>query len=165
MTSVDFDNAAGFDLLACTETNNEEIESTGGTTAGSDVAEVPVHSRVVAAKLRLFLQGQGGEFIRWALVKNPDNEFTTQNFIDEWHTSNDSPNGRLFREKCLSKGLALLQSDRLSTAQNVFIRRKALARNARFIEGDRWKMVFAKDATATTCQATLWGTIYVKANA
>lgn len=165
VTSVDFDNPSGFDLLIGSEAQDEEIESTGGTTGGTDVAQVPLYSKLKAVKLNMIIQGQGAELVRWQLLKSPDSDITNATANTNWHTADDSTTAREVRANQMAKGLAVVNSDRLDTRVKVFVRRKTLARLGTFREGDRLKMVFAKDSTATSCTATLWGNLYVKANA
>lgn len=165
VTSVDFDNPVTFDLLACAEAMAEEVVSTGGTTAGTDVATVPLYSKIVGLRLNMLFQGQGGEQVRWQLCKNPDDDITTANYNTNWHTSTDETVAREVRQNQMAKGLVVVASDKLNTTAKVFVKRSNLKRLGAMKENDKIQMVFAKDATATTVQVTVWGTIYVRANA
>lgn len=167
VTSVDFDNPLGFDLIGAAEAQNHEIESTGGTTIGTDVATAPLYSKVVAIKLQTMVHGSsaGGELVRWQLVKNPQGDLSTANINASWHSSNDDATEREVRGFQLAKGQLLVSPSRLQTPVRIFIRRKTMARLGSLREADRLRFVVSKDATGTTLQLTMWGNIYLRANA
>lgn len=167
VTSADFDNPVTFDLLACTEANDPQIESTGGTTAGTDVATCPVHSKIIGIKLHTMVHGSsaGGEILRWAILKNPDNDITTANANTDWHNSDENTEAREVRANQLAKGQLIVSPNNLQTPLKLFIKRQTLRRLGTMTEADRIKFVCSKDATGTTLQVTMWGTIYIRANA
>lgn len=165
VSAADFDNPVRFDLIGGSEAQDEQIESTGGTTIGTDVATSPLYSRVIGLKLNMIVVGQGGEFVRWSLNKNNDNDESVADMNTFWHSSDDTDAAREIRQNQMAKGLLVVNADRLETRAKVFVRRQTLKRLGSLKEDDRLSMAFSKDATNTTCTVTVWGNIYVKANA
>lgn len=164
ITAADFDNAVEYDLLSGSEALDDTIESTGGTTAGTNVAQVPIYSKLTSLRLHTFFQGQGGEQIRWMLCKNEVNNYSAQNFMDNFHNSDSNPTARDIRANILAKGITVVNNDRLTAPLSIFVKRKTLSRLSSFKENDKIQMVFAKDATNTTCTVTQWGNMYIRAN-
>lgn len=165
ITSADFDNPTSFRLLEGAEAQDESVESTGGTTVGTDVATAPLYSKLVAIKLQLILHGAaGGELVRWQIVRNPDSDISAATYNTNWHNSDDTSTAREVRANQLAKGVVVVQSNTLATRVPIFIKRKTLRRMSSIKEGDSYAMVFSKDATGTTVLATVWGTMYLRAN-
>lgn len=167
VTSADFDNPVAYDLLVGAEAQAHEVEATGGTTAGTDVPQVPIYSKVVALRLQTMVHGSsaGGEIVRWQLARNPQNDLSAANFNTGWHTADDDVTNREVRKYQIAKGQLIVSPNNLQTPLNLFIKKKTLLRNGNIREGDRLKMVFSKDATGTTLSVTQWGTIWLRANA
>lgn len=160
VTSADYDNAITLGLVECIEAQDEEVESNGTV-----IADAPLYSRITSIRLKGFVAGQGGEQIRWILFKSPDADITGQSAIDAWHVSDDTQAARELRKMTIAKGVFRVQPDKLASNFPLFIKRAALARISPLREGDVLRLAIAKDATATNCTITMWGTIYIKANA
>lgn len=169
ITSADFDNPVTFDLLAATEAEDDTIESTGGTTAGTNVATCRPDAKLVSIKVRTTVRGGSGgaEIYRWVLYKSPDNDVSLGGLqgSSEFHTTNDNPTGREFRKGLLAKGEIQLSASSLMSRVPIFIKRAALLRNANFREDDRLKFQIAKNASGTTGQISMLGALYLRQNA
>lgn len=168
VTSVDFDNPLTIDLLACQEGIEEEIESTGGTTPGTDVAVVPVYSRLVSLKLQLAIVGATGtaNFVRWVLFKSPDNDVSITSLANNnsWNASNDTQVARELRKYTMAKGFVITNPSSATGFVRAFVRRSNMRRMGPFREGDRIKLVLAKDSAGTACTLSGMMNAYVKAN-
>lgn len=161
ITSADFDNPLTVDLLECTETMDEEVESNG-----SVIADAPLYSKIVGIKLQGMIQGtaSGVNFFRWMLFKAPDNDITGAAAMGLWHVSDDTATARELRKVTIAKGLISSGASSSLASLRVFVRRSALARIGPLSEGDVLRLAIAKDAAGTTARLELWGTIYLRAN-
>lgn len=160
ITSVDFDNPLGENLVICQETMDEEAEAIDGTPA-----QVPLYSRLTGLRLQAIVSGaSAATHLRWSLAKSPDGDLTAANFNTNWHTSNDDATAREVRKYMIAKGLMFINPSTLGQKINIFVRRQALKRIQSFREGDVLKFTISKDAPGTTCLLSMWGNIYFKAN-
>lgn len=166
ITAADFDNPLFIDLLVCRETMDEELESTGGTTAGTDIADVPLYSRLTSAKLNFLVEGSTSvsTYIRWFLYKMPDGESLRTGLGSGFHNSDDSPTEREVRKMTMAKGHFILNPSTAVQNLRVFVSRQALKRVSPMRENDRIRILFAKAAEGTTCTVSGFGTMYVRAN-
>lgn len=167
ISAADFDNPLTFDLLACTEAQDESIESTGGTTAGTDVAVTPLYSRLLSLRLHAIIQGTQAtaNLYRWILAKSPDNDITGATFMSNWMSSDDTTAAREVREHIMAKGLAVINQSSGNAFPRIFVKKKTLNRLSPLREDDRIKFIIAKDAPGTTANFTMWGNLWVRANA
>lgn len=165
VTSADFDNPTQFHLVGCAEAQDEVIESTGGTTVGTNVATVPLYSRLLKMRMNLILRAANATMVRWMLVKNPDADITAANFMAQYHSSDDDQGPREIRKSILSKGFVSVPSDKLQAGLRVRVSRKAWERASPMRENDVLSLVLAKEAAGTTATLSGFGTIWVKANA
>lgn len=157
-SAAPYDNALSIPLLVCQETVNEETESDG-----SNIAEVPLYSKLVGMKMNFMIHGgTSGNIYRWMLVKSIDNDTTAQNFMDAFHTSNDDEASRARRAQTMSKGF-FVASDRTATRLNLFVRRKNLKRLGNLRENDRILLVIAQDG-AQAAAISGFGTLYARLN-
>lgn len=164
ITSADYDNPLTFNLVAATEAQEEDVESTGGTTAGTDVATIPLYSKLLSLKLALMVHAMSAQTVfRWSLYKSPDGDLTL-NQTTNFHTSNDSITDRENRKFTLAKGMFVSNASSTVNRIPIFIRRKAWQRASPMREGDLLKFSIAKDAAGTTAQLSGFGTLYVRAN-
>lgn len=159
VSATDFDNPVAFSLAECLEAQDEELESDG-----TNIATVPLYSRLVSIKANLFVTAGAQTFIRWVLLRNPDADLTASTIMTEFHTSDESSANRELRKNTLAKGYFALASDRLQSRIPIFIRRKAIARVQSFRENDRLTLVLAKHADGTDADMSGFGTCYFKAN-
>lgn len=166
VTSVNFDNPLFIDLLACREAIDEEIESTGGTTPGTDVADCPVYSRLTSMKLNILLEGATSvsTYIRWLLYKMPDGESLITGLGSSFHSSDDTPTFREARKYTMAKGHLVLNPSTAVQQMRVFVSKGALKRVSPMRENDRIRLVIAKAAEGTTCTVAGFGNLYVRAN-
>lgn len=164
VSSVDFDNPVEFEIAGATATQAEEVESTGGTTLGTDVATVPLYSKLLSMRLNLMFRAANATMVRWMLVKNTDNDRTAAAFNTDFHSSNDSGDSREVRKLILSKGFVNIPSDKLAAPLRVRISRKALQRAAPMRDGDRLQFVLSKEAAGTTATLSGFGTMWFRAN-
>lgn len=164
VTSVDFDNPVEFDILSCNEGQDENIESTGGTTAGTDVAQIPLYSRLLSFKTNLMFRAANACMVRWMLVKNDDNDFSAGNFNSAFHSSNDDATTKAIHKLTMAKGFVNIPSDKLAAPLRIFVKRSAMKRVSPMKEDDKISMVFSKEAAGTTATLSGFGTFYVKAN-
>lgn len=146
-------------LVVCQESVNEETESNGTT-----IAEVPLYSRIVAIKLKLAWFNMGASrYMRWMLIKDPDNEGALTSLADaDFHSSDDTPTARELRKNTLAKGWVIPSADGLMKNINIFIRKKTLRRLGSLREGDRIKLVLAANSATSVGQVSGFGTIYVR---
>lgn len=165
VSAADFDNPSTFDLIGARENIDEEIESTGGTTLGTDVATCPVYSRLVKMRLNMVFRAANATFVRWMLVKSPDSDITAATFNTNFHSSDDTTGIREVRKHILAKGFVNIPSDRLAAPFRVRVSRAAWARASPMRENDVIRLVFAKEAAGTTATLSGFGTIWVRANA
>lgn len=161
VTSVNYDNPLALNLLECVETMDEEAESDA-----SGIADAPLYSRIKSAKLEMTIIGSTGtgNMVRWALYKKPDGESLLTNLATQWHSSDDTPTMREIRKYVIAKGQVFVNASTATAQRRIFISRKALARISPLKEGDVVTLVIAKDAGGTTMLASLWGSIYLRAN-
>lgn len=164
VTSTNYDNPTTFDLLACVASQAEGVESTGGSTAGTDVATAPIYSRITALRLNFYVKSGASTDIRYMVFKSPDNDITGAQAMAAFHSSDDTQAVRELRKCTIAKGFFGISSDRLQNKVPIFVKRQALARIAPLREDDRLKFVIAKHADGTTATLNGFGTIYVKAN-
>lgn len=163
ITTVPYDNPIAIDLIVCQETVDEEIE-----TNGTNVAQVPLYSKIVGMKLNLFIRGAVDEplTLRWMLYKMPDGETLITSLIDaNFHSSDDNATQRELRGLTLAKGILLTNVSSGTNRLSVFVRRKTLQRLGALRENDRWRFILAANGSATI-QATIsgMGTIYTRMN-
>lgn len=157
ISAADYDNPLSVQLLTCSEAQDEVLESNG-----SDVATVPLYSKLLGMKLRGFIRsaGTGTEQVRWILLNNKDADFSAATIMSSWHQSDESSTARELRKITLAKGVWSINAN-VQMPISIPIRRAALKRNQLMREGDILNLVMAKDATGTTVPFTLWGTIWV----
>lgn len=163
ITSADFDNELDIPLIDCLEAQNDEIESDG-----TNVATVPIYSRLTSLKLHFNVQVAGGASatIRYMLLKRPDGETAVGSLTDSFfHTSNDDPTSRENRKNVLAKGQRMISASATTATIPITVSRDALKRNAQLRENDRISLIVAKNATGTTGLVDLWGSLWVRANA
>lgn len=160
-SSVAYDNPLVIPLVICQETVDEEVESNG-----TNIAQVPLYSKIVGMKLNLQLfnnAATGGDRIRWALVKYPDGENLMADLSDTyWHNSDDNPTMREIRATTLSMGFTVA-SDRTARALNIFVRRKTLQRLGKLRENDRLALKLAVSGTGAAAISG-FGTLYARMN-
>lgn len=159
-TSTAWDNPVAYTLVTCIEAQDETLVSDG-----TNIATVPLYSKIVALKLQGYVRGAVASpcNIRWMLVKNPDQDITAATFMSSWHNSDDSTAAREVRANILAKGIwGTNESSGISRA-NIFVRRNTLRRLGSLRENDRITLILANDiAPATNPTITLWGTVYAK---
>lgn len=165
VSAADFDNPVRVNLLAATATQAEGVESTGGTTVGTDVATVPLYSKMLKMRLNMIFRAANATMVRWILFKNPDNDITDANINTSFHTSDDDQGPREIRKFILAKGFVNIPSDRLSAPLRIRVSRAAWARAAPMRDGDRIVLIMSKESQGTTATLSGFGTIWVKANA
>lgn len=152
------------DLIACTEAQDESVESTGGTSAGSDVAVTPLYSKLLSLKAQFVVSSASACIVRWILAKSPDNDITGATFMSNFHSSDDTTAAREVRKYILAKGITYVSADRLRSPVRIFVKRKAWARASPMREDDRIKLILAKNAPGSTAEISGFGTMYVRAN-
>lgn len=146
---------------------DEELESTGGTTAGTDVADVPLYAKLLSMKLNLIVEGATSvsTMLRWLLYKKPDGESLVSTLSQTvFHVSDDTPTFREFRRQTMAKGMFVSNPSTATNRLPIFIKRSALARNRSFAENDVLALLIAKAAEGTTCTISGFGTLYFRAN-
>lgn len=167
VSAADYDNALVSNLLECTETMDEEVESTGAS--GGAIADAPLYSRMLSMKFNINLTAAtAGTWVRWMLIKRPDGETNaaTSGLLDAtFHSSDDTQAARELRANTLAKGMTLVPVDRQVARVPIFVKRSTLRRLSPLKEGDLISLCFAKDGTGTTAQINGFGTIWIKANA
>lgn len=164
VTSANYDNPLQVGLLNCTEAGQEEEQESDGT----NIATVPLYSRIVGMNLNFYVKAGASTDIRWMLHKLPDGEelITDANRLaGNFHASDDTNPMREFRKMQMAKGFFGISSDRLQARVPVFVRRAALKRVSPLREGDILRFDIAKHADGTTAALNGFGTIYVRANA
>lgn len=146
-------------LVVCQETMNEETESDG-----TNIAEVPLYSKVVGIKLNLSWFGMGASrYMRWMMYKDTDNETPISSLADaNFHSSDDTPTMRELRKNTLAKGWVIPSADGLMKNLRISIRRKALRRIGGLREGDRIKIIFACNSSTSVGLISGFGTLYVR---
>lgn len=161
ITSADYDNPLTIDLIQGIEAQDE-----GQVSDGTIIADAPLYSKVFALHVRGFIAGSsaGGEQVRWILFKNPDGDITGAAAMADWHNSDEDSAARELRKNTLAKGVLRISSSNLGTPMKIFIKRRTLARLGRMNETDTIRLVLAKDATNTTLQLTMFGSIYLRTN-
>lgn len=154
-----YDNPLTVQLLTCKETVDEELESNG-----SNIAEVPLYSKLVGMKMNFVIHGgTSGNIYRWMLFKNEDADVSLAGLQDDtFHTSNDTETFRHFRERTMAKGF-FVASDKTATRLNLFVKRKTLKRLGNLRENDRITLVIAQDG-GQAAALTGFGTLYVRLN-
>lgn len=158
ITSADFDNPLVVPLITCIEAQDEELESNG-----SDIATIPLYSRLMSIKMHLILHAFSSQTVfRWMLWKSPDNDLNP-NMTTNFHSSNDSITDREIRKFILAKGIIVSNSSSVVNKIPMFVSRSAWARATPMREGDRINFQVAKDAAGTTAQLSGFGTMYVRA--
>lgn len=165
VSAADFDNPVGFDLVGCSEAQDEGIESTGGTTIGTNVASIPLYSKLVAMRTNFIFRAANATMVRWMLVKKVDNDLTDATANTGFHSSNEDENNRELRKLILAKGFVNIPSDKLAAPLRIRVSRAAWKRAQPMRENDRISLVFSKEAAGTTATLSGFGTIWVKANA
>lgn len=162
ITAADFDNPLSVDLLTCVETMDEELVSDG-----TNIAQVPLYSRMTGIRLSLNVLGTSGtaNVIRWFLYKKPDGESLITSLASPFHSSSDSPTQRELRKYTLAKGIVVTNPSSASAILRLRISRKAMARVSPWRENDKLTLLVAKDAAAVSAKLNGFGQIYVKANA
>lgn len=163
VTSVDFDNPLAVELLECTESMDEEVESDG-----TGIADVPLYSRVKSMRLQGIFEGSTSvsTMVRWLLYKKPDGEALVTDLTNSiFHSSNDTPGMREIRKYTVAKGMLVINPSSAVAHSRFFVSPKAWARISPMRENDKLSLIVAKAAEGTTCSLSLLGTIYVKANA
>lgn len=141
---------------------DEEAESNG-----TAIADAPLYSRITGVKINANIigsQATANQF-RWQLYKKPDGETLLADLSTAWHVSDDTAAQRELRKMTIAKGLAVINQSSGNAFIRFFVKRNALKRISPLREGDKLVFVIAKDAPGTTAQLTLWGNIYLKANA
>lgn len=139
---------------------DEEVEAIDGTPA-----QVPLYSKIVSLRLNCHVIGSAAGFYRWSLAKSPDGDLTAANYNTNWQTSNDDPTAREVRSTMLAKGLIFVAPDKLATRVPIFVKRQSLRRLGSMSEGDLLKFTISKDAAGSAGSLTMWGNIWVRANA
>lgn len=165
VTAADWDNPLQVGLISCQETIDEEEESDG-----TNVADVPLYSKLVGLKLQLTVLGATSttNVYRWMLHKLPDGEelITDANRLaGNFHSSDDTNPMREFRKMCMAKGMVVTNPNTAVTRLNVFVKRSAMKRVSPLREGDIIRLDIAKDTAGTTSLLHGFGTLYVRANA
>lgn len=166
VTAADWDNPLAVGLLSTGETTDAELESNG-----SDIAEIPIHSRVMGFKLSFIILGATSttNVYRWMLLKRPDGETLISNatamIADAFHSSQDTPSQREFRKFMISKGMVVTNPNSAVTRLTIPVKRSALARISPMRENDLITFLIAKDTAGTTSILHGFGSMYVKANA
>lgn len=163
ISSVAYDNPLTIDLLRCTETVDEEVESNG-----TNIADCPLYSKFVGMKLNLMIRGTTDDelTLRWMLYKCPDGESLISSLQDSnFHSSNDIQNNRELRKMTLAKGMFLTNTSSGVNRMNVFVRRATLKRLGSLRENDIIRLQIAANSAATV-QALVYGfgTLYVRMN-
>lgn len=166
ITAADWDNPVGIDLAVCQETMDEQLESDG-----TNVAQVPLYSRLTAIKLNLQVVGPSSNSVvhRWILHKLPDGEELIADNLRlagaNFHSSNDEPAHREMRKYTLAKGILITNSSTGVTPLRIFVKRAAMKRVGPFRENDVLRLDIAKDQTGISSALHGFGTLYFKANA
>lgn len=160
-SATDYDTITSIPLVVCQESVNEETESNGTNTA-----EVPLYSKVVAIKGRLVLNTNfsATSCVHWMLYKQPDGESLTSTLADAFfHSADDTPTVRELNKNIIAKGM-LVGSDKTSAAINLgFHKRKTLRRLGSLREGDKIVLALATNESSTH---KLWGfgNLYARLN-
>lgn len=161
-SAANYDNPLGVNLLECVESQDEEVESDG-----TNVADTPLYSRIVAMKLNFFVRGAAGANFRWMLHKLPNGtELIADNvrLTTGFHSSNDTTSDREFRKMQIAKGFFPQDSSGLKAHVPIFIRKKALARVSPLRENDVIRFDIAS-SSSSSANLSGFGTIWVRANA
>lgn len=162
VTSVDWDNPTTWELLECTEAQDEEAESIAGTS----VADTPLYSKITGMRMNLFFRAANACMIRWMLLKLPDGDTLAANLTDaNFHSSNDVQANRELRKYTLAKGMIGITSDKLQQPLRIRVSRAAWRRASPMRENDKIVLMMAKNAENTTATLSGFGTIWVRANA
>lgn len=165
VTSVDWDNPLEFDLLQCSEAQDENAESDD-----TSIASVPLYSRIKSMRLDMKVIGPSSSAVvhRWMLIKRPDGETLVTNATalvgNNFHSSDDSTAQREWRKHVLAKGILITNSSTGVTPLHVNVRPSAWARNSPMRENDLITLLIAKDATGVASTLHGFGTIWVKAH-
>lgn len=157
-----FDAVHALGLVVCQESVNEETESNG-----TNVAEVPLYSKLVGMKGSISLTNLGAtNRIRWLLYKRPDGESLTSTLADAFfHSSDDTPTMRELRANTLAKGIILPKADSLKATINLGrIRRSTLRRLGNLRENDAIYLLISTNTTAGSQKIHGMGTMYVRTN-
>lgn len=125
---------------------------------GTNVANVPLYSKLVAFKAQLFVRGSVTTpgVIRWMLVKNTDNDRTASDWMTAFHNSSDDSASREARALIYAKGMMLVNESSGVTPIRVFIKNKTLKRLSSFRENDRLDLVLG-NSNAPSTNPTLHG--------
>lgn len=159
-SAANYDNPLTVDLLECTETQDEEVESNG-----TAIADTPLYSRILAIRLNFSVAaGAANQTFRWILAKSPDNDIAGTAFNSDFHSSNDAQNSREIRKNIIAKGLFTSNASSNVNRVPVFVRKKALARISPLREGDVLRFVISQNS-GTAASLHGFGTIWVRANA
>lgn len=156
-TSASFDNPVNIDLLVAQETEDEELESDGSSTA-----QVKPYSKLVGIKLNLACSTSTAGVYRWMLHKKPDGESlaTSTLLTSRFHDSADDPTSRELRGLILAKGFFLATGD-VRSRLNIFVRRKTLRRLGLMKEADKITLSIAS-SLGTADAVHGFGTLYVR---
>lgn len=156
---TDFSSELRIPLLQCSETVDEELESDGTNTA-----QVPLYSKVVAMKLDFRAFTSSGGIYRWMVAKEPDGEQLASSLTDSFfHSSNDAPTGRELRSTTLAKGHFLHNGSSSNHAIRFFIKKSTLKRLGSLRENDVIAFYIASSLN-TADSITGFGTIYCRLN-
>lgn len=160
-TTNAYDTANRYPLLLSQENTNEEQEADG-----TSPAEVTIGSRIVSLKLNFAITAtQTGEIFRWMLLKYADGEELTTSLVDAWfHSSDDTPSLRELKKLTLAKGILYPGASNLTAFLRIFVKRKALARNAILKENDKIVLVVASNKNTSLAKLHGFGTIWVALN-
>lgn len=162
-TAANYDNPVTISLLVCQESVDEELESDG-----TNVAQVPLYSKIVGFKFNGYIQGPVADALncRWMLYKDEDGEAPVTSLADGFfHSSNDTATLRELRARTLAKGMIHLNQSQGSTRLNLFIRRSTLKRLGSLRENDRIRLLLAIDGSPATQPAVYgFGALYCRLN-
>lgn len=160
-SAVNFDNPTQVGLAICQEAQDEEVISDG-----TNVAQVPLYSRLVALRLNLFVRGASGANFRWILHKLPDGEELVADatrLTTGFHSMSDSPAQREFRKLQMAKGFFPMDSSGLKTNVPIFVRKSALRRVAPLRENDVIRLDIASSSSSSS-SISGFGTLWFRAN-
>lgn len=161
VSAANYDNPLTINLLRCIEAQDEEAEADGST-----IADAPLYSRITGIRLTGHFQSSTASYVRWMLIKSPDNDISLTSLVTNFHNSNDGQSDRELRKMTIKKGWTYVNPGNSGSPWKTgFISKKALQRISPLRENDRIQLILAKDAAGTTIPFNLWGSIYVKANA
>lgn len=167
VTSADWDNPLAVGIVTTKYGDlDDELESNG-----TDIAEIPSHSRITRFKLNFMILGATSttNVYRWMLLKRPDGESLLANSAamigDAFNSAADTPSQREWRKFLLAKGMVITNPNTAVSRLNIFVKKSALDRIAPMRENDAITLIIAKDTAGTTSLLHGFGNVYVKANA